>query len=160
MAIVRVYALAHRIDTIKGYYESAQININIDCVEKTLQEAITAGDLSEIELCAAGEILQTVEDNWDCVTESDPTVLASVKDGIDWSEITGIPADGDDDTNTYMPGGLYGYCQFYVGDRTVYRTESPMFNSGTFCACPAGFTIIPIGAPFSHSFSYWSCYKN
>ncbi|MFC1691621.1 hypothetical protein ACFL0W_05570 [Nanoarchaeota archaeon] len=33
--------------------------------------------------------------------ETDPTVLASVKDGVDWTELTGIPADiadGDDDT--------------------------------------------------------------
>ena len=37
------------------------------------------------------------------ITETDPTVLASVKDGVDWAEVTGIPADildGDDSGDT------------------------------------------------------------
>ena len=62
-------------------------------------------DLSEIEPCPEGQILQTSAGAWTCVdipsgaVETDPTVLASVKDGISWSEIGGIPADiadGDD----------------------------------------------------------------
>jgi len=43
---VGVYALAPSIDTSKGYHESTQISVDIGGTEKTLQEAIVAGDLS------------------------------------------------------------------------------------------------------------------
>lgn len=62
-------------------------------------------DLSEIQPCEDGQILQTSGTSWICVdalggtAETDPTVQSDVKDGIIWSEIGSIPADiadGDD----------------------------------------------------------------
>jgi hypothetical protein len=50
-----------------------------------------------------GQVDAFVADNGYLTSELDPNVLASVKDGVDWTELTGIPADiddGDDDTNT------------------------------------------------------------
>lgn len=64
-------------------------------------------------------------------SESDPTVPASVKDGIAWSEISSRPAGLDDgDQNSF--GGMYrtnwdGSC----------RLVNPMTES---CGCPAGFS--------------------
>ena len=52
---------------------------------------------------AAGKVLTSDSSglaNWQTLTETDPTVLASVKDGISWGEVSGIPAgfaDGVDD---------------------------------------------------------------
>ncbi|MGB2807950.1 MAG: hypothetical protein WBC22_09425 [Sedimentisphaerales bacterium] len=45
-------------------------------------------------------------DNVGLTAESDPTVLASVKDGVSWGEVSGIPAgfaDGVDDVANSMP---------------------------------------------------------
>jgi len=45
-------------------------------------------------------------DNVGLTAESDPTVAASVKDGVSWGEVSGIPAgfsDGVDDVATSMP---------------------------------------------------------
>jgi len=59
--------------------------------------------------------------SWPVLSETDPTVIASVKDGVAWSELSGIPtdiADGDDVGS--------GYCY------THYST------SLTLCTCSAG----------------------
>lgn len=62
---------------------------------------ITAG-------CASGDIMKFDGTEWDCSPESggvaaetDPTVPDMIKDGIDWAEISGIPADFADDTDAY-----------------------------------------------------------
>ena len=59
-----------------------------------------------------------VSDNGYLDTETDPTVLASVKDGVSWAEIAGIPADiadGDDDTQlTDGDIGTMGYIKSYT----------------------------------------------
>jgi hypothetical protein len=58
---------------------------------------------------AAGKVLTSDaggQASWQSPTETDPTVLASVKDGISWGEVSGIPAgfsDGVDDVATNMP---------------------------------------------------------
>jgi len=57
-------------------------------------------DRVDIQPCSNGEILQTSGGAWSCVdmpsggitTEVDPTVPSSIKDGISWGEVTGIPA--------------------------------------------------------------------
>ena len=90
---VGVYALAPSIDTSKGSHESTQVNVDVSGTEKTLQEAINDGDLvtewSEIDNIPAG-FADGVDDG--AVPETDPTVTASVKDGVSWSEVTGKPA--------------------------------------------------------------------
>jgi len=55
-------------------------------------------DIIDIEPCLEGEILQTSTGGvWTCVdipggaAETDPTVPGSIKDGIDWSELSNIP---------------------------------------------------------------------
>lgn len=58
-------------------------------------------EVSPISSCSANQFLKFDGTNWVCsaITESDPTVTASVKDGISWNEISGIPqgfADGID----------------------------------------------------------------
>jgi hypothetical protein len=69
--------------------------------------------------------------------ETDPTVAASVKDGVDWTEVTNIPAgfaDGvDDDTDTtYSPGtGLYL-------SGTTFNVEVPLQLSGSISAIVKG----------------------
>jgi len=62
------------------------------------------------------------------ISETDPTVAASVKDGVDWSELTGIPAgfaDGTDNDTTYSAGtglNLNG---------TTFRVNVPLSLSGS-----------------------------
>lgn len=50
---ISVYALAPNIDTTKGYHESSQVSVSIGTTEKTLQEAIDAGDFGGAGLWTA-----------------------------------------------------------------------------------------------------------
>ena len=64
-----VNALAPGIDISKGYHESTHINVNIDGIEKTLQEAITAGDLGGANTtCATSGTCSQVCIGTDCKT--------------------------------------------------------------------------------------------
>lgn len=69
-------------------------------------------------------------DDTGITTETDPTVLASVKDGVSWGEVSGIPAgfaDGvDDDTNTTYSAGAG---LDLVG--TQFSVEVPLSLSGS-----------------------------
>ena len=53
-------------------------------------------EYTDIKPCANGEILEVVSGVWACVapsaTEIDPNVLASVKDGVNWNEVTNKPS--------------------------------------------------------------------
>ncbi|MBN2020334.1 MAG: hypothetical protein JW749_08920, partial [Sedimentisphaerales bacterium] len=68
-------------------------------------------------------------------SESDPTVLESVKDGVDWSEVTSIPAgfaDGNDDTGdndwTISDGNMYSAVAGNVGIGTTTPTAKLEVN--------------------------------
>ena len=85
--------------------------------------------------CSDGEVAKWNNGGgvWECAAddtggaETDPTVAASVKDGVDWSEITGIPsgfADGIDNT-----GGGGGSCR-WVNHPSGCSTG----NQTAFCA--------------------------
>ncbi|MBU2053028.1 MAG: hypothetical protein KJ721_02165 [Nanoarchaeota archaeon] len=102
------------------------------------------------------------------IVEADPTVLASVKDGVSWSEISSIPAgfadgvddgassiawssitgkpagfaDGVDDVGSETPHGLYGWCEQGSSPGNYGCTAlSPAYCSGPWnraCTCPSG----------------------
>jgi hypothetical protein len=70
--------------------------------------------------CPVGEFLLTVStgisgnnfDEFDLTIEFDPTVIDSVKDGVDWTEVTNIPpgfADGTDDGTTVETDPVFGF---------------------------------------------------
>jgi hypothetical protein len=70
--------------------------------------------------------------SWQSPTETDPTVLASVKDGISWSEVSAIPsgfADGVDDV------GLTAET-----DPTVLASVKDGVSWGEVSGIPAGFS--------------------
>ncbi len=73
-------------------------------------------------------------DHFTNTDETDPTVLASVKDGIDWSELSGIPAgiaDGDD--NTQLSEGQVDAYVANNGYLTSFTETDPVYG-----ASPAG----------------------
>lgn len=60
--------------------------------------------------------------------ESDPTVNASVKDGVDWTELTGIPAgfaDGTDDTGGSGIWTQSGFNIYYNSGNVGIGTSAP-----------------------------------
>lgn len=87
---------------------------------------ITWGNLSNIPSGFA----DGVDNTGGITTETDPTVLASVKDGVSWGEISSIPfgfADGvDNDTNTTYSAGTG---LDLVG--TQFRVEMPLILNGS-----------------------------
>ncbi|UXP30625.1 hypothetical protein N6H18_09685 [Reichenbachiella agarivorans] len=64
-----------------------------------------------------------VSNNGYLTTETDPSVPASIKDGIDWSELSGIPADiADGDANTQLTDSdiaAMGYLKTASDDQTA-----------------------------------------
>jgi hypothetical protein len=111
------------------------------------------------------------------IEEADPTVIASVKDGISWGEITGRPPglDDGDDVGGSIPSDIrvnsicdengqnckdisedgWGYSIAYVFD----YTEGIKDNSNVEVSCPIGYTVIACsinnaeGTAYSISFS-------
>ncbi|MGB2813772.1 MAG: hypothetical protein WBC75_01595 [Dehalococcoidales bacterium] len=95
-------------------------------------------------------------------TETDPTVLASVKDGVDWSELSGIPGDiADGDQNTQLTetavdayvannGYLTGYTET---DPTVLASIKDGVSWDEVSYIPAGFAdgIDNVGAADGYS---------
>ncbi len=73
------------------------------------------------------------------IEEADPTVPDSVKDGVDWSEITGIPAgfaDGIDDAGGSGGGSLgFGEWERKSAD-TVYQAATDGFVLSYTPSCP------------------------
>ena len=77
------------VDKSGAWHSANQVEVNAGGL-KTLQEAINDGSLGGI------------------TSESDPTVIDSVKDGVNWNELSGIPAgfaDGFDDVGG-IPSGF------------------------------------------------------
>ena len=87
-------------------------------------------------------------------SETDPTVITSVKDGISWSEITGIPggfSDGVDNTGvTVVPTQIYSCPQWnglmwsgsFLSTFPSYQTV--IADSGTITVgCPALGHLVP-----------------
>ena len=95
-------------------------------------------------------------------TETDPTVLASVKDGVGWSELSGIPSDiADGDQNTQLTetevdvyvannGYLTGYTET---DPTVLASIKDGVSWDEISYIPAGFAdgIDNVGAADGYS---------
>jgi len=76
--------------------------------------------ISELQTCDTDDqVLKMSGGVWVCgsatATETDPTVLASVKDGVSWSELTGVPAgfaDGVDNEGSGTTSCPSGYTQY------------------------------------------------
>ena len=81
--------------------------------------------------------------------ETDPTVAASVKDGVSWAEITSIPADiadGDDDTDTQL---TEGQVDTYVANNGYLDGASALDWDNITIDIPAGFAddVDDVGGP-------------
>lgn len=88
----------------------------------TVQPGFTATQIiadCPSSVCPEGEFILTVStgasnnnfDEFDLTIEFDPTVIDSVKDGVDWTELSGIPggfADGTDDGLTTETDPVFG----------------------------------------------------
>ena len=98
-----------------------------------------------------------VANNGYLTSETDPTVIASVKDGVDWTELSGIPADiadGDDDT-TYTFSCTPAS---YTGGALVYDV-SVSCSSGTVTGggCHVAAGNIKTSRPSGNG---WQCIAN
>ncbi len=91
--------------------------------------------------CPSGQAIRTIAEDGTVTCEpvggieTDPTVPANIKDGISWSEISGIPsgfADGVDDTSSGGGGGIqFTYVQYINPPNTK--------NTGFFSCGPGDF---------------------
>jgi len=61
------------------------------------------------------------------VNEQDPTVIASVKDGVDWSELSGIPAPFADGVDNV---GITSEVDGVIGNEVTAATNSTLTRSG------------------------------
>ncbi|MEO9485405.1 MAG: hypothetical protein ABJG47_18240, partial [Ekhidna sp.] len=92
------------------------------------------------------------------VTETDPTVPANIKDGIDWSELTGIPAGFADDTDD---GIVTELDPVWLGDRAtigsagVINTPANLLDWSQLKNVPAGIAdgVDDLTLPFLGSFA-------
>ncbi len=124
------------------------IEIKINFSNRWLYTFIVIGILAfvSVGVYAVAGVSHTSDE----IDETDPTVLASVKNGVSWNELSGVPsgfADGVDNTG----GGL--------GSLNDCRTITATFPScsGAGCAdaewvkCPAGYTLVGIQQEFAMS---------
>ncbi|MDQ5961256.1 MAG: hypothetical protein QG581_177 [Patescibacteria group bacterium] len=83
--------------------------------------------------CTVGQVVKSISSGGvvTCGSDTDPTVIASVKDGVSWNEVTDKP--------TQMSGSVVAGCQSYAGDcwggASVGGDTS--FGGG-YLLCPAG----------------------
>jgi hypothetical protein len=120
----------------------------------------TFGEIQPPTGCTSNQVLQWSGSAWRCATlsggggittETDPTVLASVKDGVSWDEVTNKPAgfaDGIDnigncqiciETCTYehgwdcdskcTSGGWSGYTETDVASQEVWGVRTRIYIS-------------------------------
>ncbi|MBI5664202.1 MAG: hypothetical protein HZC49_03785 [Nitrospirae bacterium] len=84
--------------------------------------------------------------------ENDPTVNANVKDGVDWTELTGVPAgfsDGIDDTSGSSMWSLSGTDVYYSSGNVGIGTSAPAGKldvNGDICLGSVCRTTWPAGS--------------
>ena len=103
-----------------------------------------------------GEVDTYVANNGYLTDETDPTVAASVKDGVDWTELTGIPsdiADGDDDT-TYTFSCTEYSATDTDGEVTVPCTSGIVTGGGCDCS---GVVLNGFVEKSEKSYNGWVC---
>ena len=98
----------------------------------------SAGEIEE----ADHTVLASVKDgvSWAEVTgkptlissETDPTVIASVKDGVSWSEISSIPADFADGVDNEGSSGITN-CWVSGYSNCVSRYSGNIYSADVFC---------------------------
>ena len=90
-------------------------------------------------------------------SETDPTVPASIKDGIDWSELTGIPADFADGVDNNDAKLTEAEVDAYTANNGYLTTETdPTVNAAAkadLSTCAAG-DVLLLGS------SGWECSTN
>ncbi|MEQ9098862.1 MAG: hypothetical protein RIF40_06930, partial [Imperialibacter sp.] len=97
------------------YYTDARVGTYLTGSSVTQFSDITNAGSGQIITGAERTLLGTA-----LQTEADPTVLASVKDGVDWTELTGIPVGFADDTDDG------------VTDLTSFDTDDLTEGAGNF----------------------------
>lgn len=90
------------------------------------------------------------------IEEADPTVIASVKDGVDWGEVSGIPAgfaDGVDDVGIGTPGTWCGFRLSWGGLVFTCNGHDPMTS------CPSGYSSKHFANMGDHGGNWYTCIK-
>jgi len=110
---------------------------------------------------------QTPATSGGILVETDPTVVASVKDGVSWAEVSGIPAgfaDGVDNVGmATVPSGTL--CGSFVND-TMWGSGWGAFAQcqglNGWAGCPSGYTFRATSYDqYSGAANYfYSCVKN
>jgi len=105
------------------------------CIGSDCRSAWPAGGISSISggSCAAGQVVKSISSTGvaTCGADTDPTVSASVKDGVSWSEVTGKPAS--------FPGGFV---------KVIYNSNPSSCGSAYAPECGAGLTGVSVSAGF------------
>ena len=107
------------------YYDKSTGNVGIG--DANPSEALDVnGSVSAVDYYGDGSNLTGV-----VTSESDPTVASSVKDGVDWSELTGIPSGFSDGTDDGLTG---------ESDPTVAASVKDGVDWSELTGIPAGFS--------------------